>query len=234
MLDEIGTAHMTQGNFTSFTPSSISVSSSSTLVSLATSTITTNNTSNETPSSTSTSTSFNTSTITLSTSDTITTPTSFETTSPTLNSSSTYTITSNITSTISPEITTTSNNDLDIYSCNFNTICNGQLIKDPLSIFQLSNQVHIPNTDYFITDFSSINEPTLTQNKHCIIPFVYNNVKYDYCAYIFGKFQCKIDNIKNSFDNCYSNGSFLYGRTSNNGDKFESTYKSKVNIPRVN
>jgi len=69
----------------------------------------------------------------------------------------------------------------------------------------LSNQVHIPNTDYFITDFSSINEPTLTQNKHCIIPFVYNNVKYDYCAYIFGKFQCKID-------------------------KFESTYKSKVNI----
>jgi hypothetical protein len=94
----------------------------------------------------------------------------------------------------------------------------------------LSNQVHIPNTDYFITDFSSINEPTLTQNKHCIIPFVYNNVKYDYCAYIFGKFQCKIDNIKNSFDNCYSNGSFLYGRTSNNGDKFESTYKSKVNI----
>jgi hypothetical protein len=90
--------------------------------------------------------------------------------------------------------------------------------------------VHIPNTDYFITDFSSISEPTLVQNKHCIIPFVYNNVKYDYCAYIFGKFQCKIDGIKNTYDNCNSNGSFIYARTSNNGDRFESTYKSKVNI----
>jgi hypothetical protein len=59
-----------------------------------------------------------------------------------------------------------------------------------------SNCTSTTNTyNYVFTDYSSINEPTLTQNKQCLIPFVYNNFKYNYCAYKDGKFQCKIDEI---------------------------------------
>lgn len=128
-----------------------------------------------------------------------------------------------------PIETTTTNTDIQIYSCNFDSVCNGQLIKsNPSSTFLLRASAFIENTNYYITDYSSISELTLNNKKNCLIPFIYKNTTYNYCAPISGKFKCKI-NDNNSFDDC-SKGNFLFGKSPNNGDPFESTYKTSLNI----
>ncbi len=44
-------------------------------------------------------------------------------------------------------------------------------------------------------------------NKSCIIPFVYENNVFNYCAFLNKKLQCLVDQNENLYDTC-SNGNF--------------------------
>lgn len=55
--------------------------------------------------------------------------------------------------------------------------------------------------------------PTVNTQKDCIIPFIYDDKKYNYCANIEGTFQCPISQELDEyieFDECNNGNLYTY------------------------
>ena len=81
----------------------------------------------------------------------------------------------------------------------------------------------------FLFTSQNLDNPTKS-NKKCRIPFVYNKIEYRYCASVKAKFQC--ETVEDGLlDDC-ATGSFLYSRSSLNGDPYESYMQAPLGNKR--
>ena len=103
--------------------------------------------------------------------------------------------------------TTSTSVDIPIFSCKFDDYDGKSFCGKALNITATSNSfvnitenIKINNSPYRINDWTSFNSLTKL-NQTCIIPFVFNSLEYNYCAYRLNNFQCLVK-LPDFYDNC--------------------------------
>ncbi len=103
--------------------------------------------------------------------------------------------------------TTSPSADIPIFSCKFDDYDGKSFCGKALNITATSNSfvnitenIKINNSPYRINDWTSFNSLTKL-NQTCIIPFVFNSLEYNYCAYRLNNFQCLVK-LPDFYANC--------------------------------